>query len=51
MMAWQQAIIWTNGDPIRWRIYAALEGDELVNKTSSHKKTPIHAEYVITVTS
>ena len=23
-----QAIIWTNADPIRWRIYAALGGDE-----------------------
>ena len=25
----QQAIIWTNADPIHWRIYATLEGDEL----------------------
>ena len=25
----QQAIIWTNADPIHWRIYAALGGDEL----------------------
>ena len=25
----QPAIIWTNADPIRWRIYAALSGDEL----------------------
>ena len=24
-----QAIIWTNADPIYWRIYAALRGDEL----------------------
>ena len=24
-----QAIIWTNGDPIHWRIYVALGGDEL----------------------
>ena len=24
-----QAIIWTNADPIHWRIYAALGGDEL----------------------
>ena len=23
-----QAIIWTNADPIPWRIYAALAGDE-----------------------
>ena len=28
--AGQQAIIWTNADPIHWRIYAALEGDELI---------------------
>ena len=33
MMAWQQSIIWTNADPIRSRIYATLEGNELVNKT------------------
>ena len=25
----RQAIIWTNADRIHWRIYAALEGDEL----------------------
>ena len=25
----QQAIIWTNADPINWRIYATLGGDEL----------------------
>ena len=25
----RQAIIWTNAYPIHWRIYAALEGDEL----------------------
>ena len=25
----RQAIIWTNDDPIHWRIYAALGGDEL----------------------
>ena len=25
----QQAIIWTNADPIHWRIYASLGGDEL----------------------
>ena len=24
-----QAVIWTNADPIHWRIYAALGGDEL----------------------
>ena len=26
----RQAIIWTNADPIHWRIYAALGGDELI---------------------
>ena len=25
----RQAFIWTNADPIHWRIYAALGGDEL----------------------
>ena len=25
----RQAIIWTNADPIDWRVYAALGGDEL----------------------
>ena len=28
-----QAIIWTNADPIHWRIYAALGGDELTRYT------------------
>ena len=27
----QQAIIWINADPIHWRIYAALGGDELTH--------------------
>ena len=26
----RQVIIWTDADPIRWRIYAALGGDELI---------------------
>ena len=26
----RQAIIWTNADPVHWRIYAALGGDELI---------------------
>ena len=26
-----QAIIWTNADPIHWRIYVALEGDGLMH--------------------
>ena len=29
----RQAIIWTNADPIHWRIYAALGGDELKNNS------------------
>ena len=28
----RQAIIWTNADPIHWRKYAALEGDELTHR-------------------
>ena len=27
-LIWQQAIIWINAQPIHWRIYAALGGDE-----------------------
>ena len=30
----QQAIIWTNADPIHWRIYAALGGGELKDAIS-----------------
>ena len=30
-MAWRQAIIWTNADPVHWHIYAALGGDELTH--------------------
>ena len=26
----RQAIIWINADPINWRIFAALGGDELI---------------------
>ena len=26
----RQAIIWTNSDTVHWRIYATLEGDELI---------------------
>ena len=32
VMAWRQAITWTNDDPVQWRIYAALGGDELMLK-------------------
>ena len=35
IMAWhRQAIIWTNADPIQWRIYAALWGDQSITKHS-----------------
>ena len=27
----RQAVIWTNADPVHWRIYAALGGEELSN--------------------
>ena len=27
----QQAIIWTSADPIHWRMYATLGGDELTH--------------------
>ena len=46
----RQAIIWTNADPVYWRIYAALWGDELKNvfkclqmclQTPSNVKTPM----------
>ena len=30
----RQAIIWTNADPVHWRIYAALGGDELMHGLS-----------------
>ena len=34
----RQAIIWTNADPIHWRIYAALGWDELSQVTATHLK-------------
>ena len=41
----RQAIIWTNADPIHWRIYAALEGDVLIHSYFSYSSdlslTPI----------
>ena len=30
----RQAITWTNDDPVHWRIYAALGGDELTGDTT-----------------
>ena len=29
-----QAITWTNADPVLWRLYAALGGDESTDKIS-----------------
>ena len=34
----RQAIIWTNSDPIYWRIYAALGGDELKQQMMGHSQ-------------
>ena len=31
VMAWRQAIIWTNAGPVHWHIYAAPGGDELTH--------------------
>ena len=40
-----QAIIWTNADPIPWRIYAALGRDELsYHLQSHHHSAPEHGE-------
>ena len=39
----RQAIIWTNADPVRWRIYAALGRDEL-NKPIQFQQ-PAHILY------
>ena len=33
---WRQAIIWNNDDSIRWRIYAALGGDESTLEVSKY---------------
>ena len=38
VMAWGQAIIWTNAVPIPWRIYAALGRDGLNKTHTSHVK-------------
>ena len=32
VMAWRQAISWTNAGPVHWRINAALGGHELKQK-------------------
>ena len=33
---YRQAIIWTKADPIHWRIYTALGGDELIYRQTSN---------------
>ena len=35
----RQAIISTNADPIHWRIYAALGGDDLLSSIGQSMKT------------
>ena len=42
VMAWQQAIIWTNADPVHWRIYAALGLDELTDWGHSKQAHTLH---------
>ena len=32
----RQVIIWTNADPVHWRIYAAQEGDDLYEYLTCH---------------
>ena len=43
VLNWRQAIIWTNADPIHWRIYVPLGGDEL-----TYKQLEMHGAYVST---
>ena len=45
----RQAIIWTNADPIHWRIYVALEGDKLTMKGHLSWKTSLYSGYFIQV--
>ena len=40
----RQVIIWTNADPIHWRIYAAIRGDELSEYPQNISKS--HARYL-----
>ena len=44
----QQAIIWTNADPIHWCIYAALRGDELISLHALKNESYHEANFVIT---
>ena len=49
VMAWRQAITWSNADPVYRRIYAALGGDELthshLNKVACFKCSFIRCWY------
>ena len=54
VMAWRQnrrqAITWINDDPIHWRIYAALGGDEAWSQHGLRADPPVRAgmrQYVI----
>ena len=38
----RQAIIWTNANPIHWRIYAALGGDELIKHGTIPDSSPLY---------
>ena len=43
----RQAISWTNADPILWRIYAALGGEELIKSADrEHGKTQQITNYM-----
>ena len=39
----RQAVFWTNADPFRWRIYAALGGGELMEEIILHKACSVMA--------
>ena len=38
----RQAIIWTNADPIPWRIYATLRGDDLTHQLQIYRDVVDH---------
>ena len=50
VMAWRRTgdITWTNDDPVHWRIYAAVGGDELMQKrcNSSALAMELHLFYI-----
>ena len=41
----RQAIIWTNADPIQWRIYAALGGDGLIYLYHQHMRFLLQKQF------